>query len=126
MSETLAAAQYLHQLPELRTKILAREEEYHQLFWAEAGTPLLAEQSGELRRLKALYAHLLREVTETLALLPPREYETLHLAYVSGLTEEAIAEKTHYSTRQVQRIKRRGLELVQEILDAVRDTERNG
>lgn len=63
-----------------------------------------------------LYLDFKREVIIALEKLPTKYYAVLHRYYIRGMTLEAIAEDTDYSARQVQRIKKEGLVLLEEFI----------
>lgn len=63
-----------------------------------------------------LYIDFKNEVITALEKLPTKYYAVLHRHYIRGMTLEAIAEETDYSTRQVQRIKNEGLVLLEEFI----------
>ena len=60
---------------------------------------------------------LKKEVKKTLEKLPPREYDVLHRIYVLRQPVNLVAYKTHYSRPTIYKIKDRGLEMLQKILD---------
>ena len=60
---------------------------------------------------------LKKEVKTTLEKLPPSEYDVLYRHYVLRQPIQLIATKTHYSRPTVYRIKQRGIDMLQKILD---------
>jgi DNA-directed RNA polymerase specialized sigma24 family protein len=60
---------------------------------------------------------LKKEVKKTLEKLPPSEYDVLYRFYVIRQSIQLIATKTHYSRQTIYRIKQRGVEMIQKILD---------
>lgn len=60
---------------------------------------------------------LKKEVKKTLEKLPPSEYDVLYRFYVIRQSIQLIASKTHYSRPTIYKIKQRGLEMLQKILD---------
>lgn len=63
-----------------------------------------------------LFLDFKKEVTTALEKLPTKYYAVLHRYYIRGMTIEAIAEDTEYSERQVHRIKKEGLVLLEEFI----------
>lgn len=49
--------------------------------------------------------------------LPAKQYGVLHRYYIRNMTNEEIAEEMGYSTVQIWRIKKKGLENLQDIID---------
>lgn len=60
---------------------------------------------------------LKKEVKKTLEKLPPSEYDVLYRFYVIRQSIQLIATKTHYSRPTIYKIKQRGIEMLQKILD---------
>ncbi len=60
---------------------------------------------------------LKKEVKRTLEKLPPSEYDVLYRFYVIRQSIQLIATKTHYSRPTIYKIKQRGIEMLQKILD---------
>lgn len=63
-----------------------------------------------------LYLDFKKEVTETLEKLPAKYYAVLHRYYIRNMTLEAIAEDIGYSTKQVGRIKKEGIALLEKFM----------
>lgn len=60
---------------------------------------------------------LKKEVKKTLEKLPPSEYDVLYRFYVIRQSIQLISTKTHYSRPTIYKIKQRGIEMLQKILD---------
>ena len=60
---------------------------------------------------------LKKEVKKTLEKLPPSEYDVLHRIYVLRQSVQLVAKKTNYSRPSIYKIRKRGLEMLQKILD---------
>lgn len=58
-----------------------------------------------------------KAVITALEQLPANEYGVLHRCYIRHMTNEEIAEDMGYSTVHVWRIKKKGLEILQDIID---------
>ena len=82
----------------------------------EVWARLIDLQNELLDEIDAL-TDLQKEVKQTLRKLPPSEYDVLHRIYVLKQSIQLIATKTHYSRPTIYRIKQRGLEMLQKILD---------
>ena len=63
------------------------------------------------------YRNKRQEVIKVLELLPPNQYAVLHKRFVLFKKWEEIADEMMYSERQVHRIRKRAIRLVQYILD---------
>ena len=63
------------------------------------------------------YRNKRQEVIKILELLPPNQYAVLHKRFVLFKKWEEIADEMMYSERQVHRIRKRAIRLVQYILD---------
>lgn len=57
------------------------------------------------------------EIIKTIQLLPDKEYTALHHIYVQHMSILEISFELKIATRTINRAHRRGLELIQEILD---------
>lgn len=78
----------------------------------------LADMQNELLDEIDGLVDLKKEVKQTLAKLPPSEYDVLHRIYVLRQPIQLIARKTNYSRPTIYKIKVRGLEMLQKILDS--------
>lgn len=63
------------------------------------------------------YQNKRQEIIKILELLPPNQYAVLHKRFVLFKKWEEIADEMMYSERQVHRIRKRAIRLVQYILD---------
>lgn len=63
------------------------------------------------------YRNKRQEIIKVLELLPPNQYAVLHKRFVLFKKWEEIADEMMYSERQVHRIRKRAIRLVQYILD---------
>lgn len=63
------------------------------------------------------YKNKRQEVIKVIELLPPNQYAVLHKRFVLFKKWEEIADEMMYSERQVHRIRKRAIRLVQYILD---------
>lgn len=70
----------------------------------------------ELEKLIEEYISRKRKIVAALEKLPEKEYGVLHRYYIRGMTLEAIGEDMGYCTRQVKRIKKRALAMLQDVL----------
>ena len=74
---------------------------------------------GELKDVDnaiGLYLEFKKDVINALEKLPAKYYAVLHRYYIRDMTLEAIAEDIGYSSKQVQRIKKKGLVLLEEFI----------
>lgn len=71
----------------------------------------------ELQNIIETYIQCKEEIVKTLEKLPEKEYGVLHRYYVRGMTIEAIAEEMGYSTVQIWRIKKKGLKLLEGVIE---------
>ena len=83
----------------------------------EVWSRLVDAQDELINEVDAL-TDLKKEVTRTLEKLPPSEYDVLHRIYVRGQSVQKVADETHYSRPTVYKIKSRGIEMLQKILDS--------
>lgn len=63
-----------------------------------------------------LYLEFKKEVINTLEKLPAKHYGVLHRYYIRNMTLEKIAEEIGYSTKQVSRIKKEGIALLEKFM----------
>lgn len=77
----------------------------------------LVDLERETNRLIDKYVALKKEIIRTLEKLPEKEYGALHRYYIRGMSWEAVAEDMGYCTVQIWRIKNKGLEMLQKIID---------
>jgi RNA polymerase sigma factor (sigma-70 family) len=70
----------------------------------------------ELNALIDEYVDRKQEVVEVLEKLPEREYGVLHRYYIRNMTYEEVGQDMGYSTVQVWRIKKDGIQLLQDML----------
>lgn len=75
---------------------------------------ILLEQ--ELNKIIDKYVDYKQEVVKVLETLPDKEYGVLHRHYIRYMTWEQVAEDMGYSTMQIWRIKKNGLNILQNIL----------
>lgn len=73
----------------------------------------LVDLEKETEKLISQYAQTQKEITGILEKLPSREYGVLHRYYIRGMTLDEIADDMGYCSRQIQRIKRKGLALLE-------------
>lgn len=73
------------------------------------GAMKLVMLGHEIDKLVDQYVDLKREINEALKRLPALEHIVLHRYYVKGMTIDDIAKSMKYSSRQISRIKKKGL-----------------
>ena len=70
----------------------------------------------ELDRLIDRYVDYKQEVVKVLETLPEKEYGVLHRYYIRYMTLEQIAEDMGYCERQISRIKKNGLQILEDVI----------
>ena len=83
----------------------------------EANVIKIVMLSQEIDELIDQYIDRKREILGLLEKLPAREYAVLHRFYILSMTIEHIADELDCSTVQVWRIKKKGLENFQNVID---------
>lgn len=76
----------------------------------------LVELSHEIDRIIDEYIDYKQEVLKVLEQLPDKEYGVLHRYYIRYMTLEQIAESMCYSRQQIWRIKKNGLNILQNLV----------
>lgn len=71
----------------------------------------------ELKNVIASYIQCKGEIVSTLEKLPAKEYAVLHRYYIRYMTYEEIAEDMDISTVQVWRIKKKGEEILSDVIE---------
>ena len=72
-----------------------------------------AELSDRLRVILAQISEETLEIERAIESLPPRERNLIRMHYIDGVSWEEVAQRTCYCLRQVYRIHRRALEMLE-------------
>lgn len=72
--------------------------------------------ANEINKLIDKYVDLKQEVIKMLEQLPAVQYGVLHRYYIRYMTIEKIAEDMGYSVRQILRIKKKGLQNLEDVI----------
>lgn len=77
----------------------------------------MVDLEHEINRMIDRYVDCKQEVVSALEKLPAMEYGVLHRYYIRYMTIEEIAEDMNYSVRQILRIKKRALQILEGVID---------
>lgn len=77
----------------------------------------VVELSREIERITDQYIDKKKEVLAVLQKLPEKEYAVLHKHYVLAHTFEQIADEMGYCVRQILRIKKNGLQILEDVIE---------
>lgn len=71
----------------------------------------------EINKLIDRYVNCKQEVVTMLEKLPEKEYGVLHRHYIRYMTWEQVAEDMGYSVRQVLRIRKKSLKILEDVIE---------
>ena len=72
----------------------------------------------EMKKLIASYIESKQKIVAALERLPEKEYGVLHRYYIRHMTLEAIADDMGYCTRQIKRIKKKALTMLEDVIES--------
>lgn len=72
---------------------------------------------SELKKLIEDYINQKQKIVAVIEKLPENEYGVIHRYYICNMTLEAISDDMGYCTRQIRRIKKRALKMVEDVLE---------
>lgn len=77
----------------------------------------LIELENKLNELIDKYVNCKRQILSVLETLPEKEYGVLHRYYIRYMTLEQIAEDMGYCRQQIWRLKKKGLQILEDVLE---------